>query len=208
MQGREDKYFINMCRWIYGLACHSSTSCFQFCPWQVCLLPTENHTFSFSALCGASNTGALFLLKPILSCSVTPKTDSTWKKIKILCQLYRNSWVMIKKVRDSFPWGTKISRREGYSILEAVLCHLNLVLPWEWGELEQDWEGTGSRGPLWMDSVTYLSFSYQKNRCKEKKKNQCYNSHFCSSQTTHCWCPTTPPLSILDPAWGGRPGGG
>lgn len=77
---------------------------------------------------------------------------------------------MIKKVRDSFPWGTKISRREGCSILEAVLCHLNLVPPWDWGELEQDWEGTGSRGPLWMDSVTYLSFSYQKNRCKGKKK--------------------------------------
>lgn len=173
-----------------------------------------------SVSCPLKTTPSLFLhcVEPLILelCSfwnpswvvLLPQNWLNLEKIKILHQLYRNSWVMIKKVRDSFPWGTKISRREGYSILEAVLCHLNLVPPWDWGELEQDWEGTGSRGPLWMDSVTYLSFSYQKNRCKEKKKNQCYNSHFCSSQTTHCWCPTTPPLSILDPAWGGRPGGG
>lgn len=166
MQGREDKYFINMCRWIYGLVCHSSTSCFQFCPWQVCLLPTENHTFSFSAFCEASNTGALFLLKPILSSSVTPKTDSTWKKIKILRQLYRNSWVMIRKVRDSFLEVPKFQGEEAAASWKLFCVTSILSLPGN-GE---SWSRTGRAQAAGMDSVIYLPFSYQKNRCKEKKK--------------------------------------
>lgn len=89
VQGREDKYFINMCRWIYGWACHSSPVVFSSARGRSVSCPLKNHTFSFSGLCKASNIRVLFLLKPILSCSITPKTDSTRKKIKILCQLYR-----------------------------------------------------------------------------------------------------------------------
>lgn len=136
------------------------TSCFQFCPWQVCLLPTGNHTFSFSGLCKVSNIGVLFLLKPILSCSVTPKTDSTLKKIKILCQLYRNSQVMIRKVRGSFLKVTKFQGEEAAASWKLFCVTSALSLPekgesWSSARRGQAVEALPGQAP-----VTYLSFSY------------------------------------------------
>lgn len=69
VQGREDKYFINMCRWIYGLACHSSPVVFS-----------SAHDRSVS--CPLKTTPSLFLnfVKPL---------------ILELCSFWNPSWVIL-----------------------------------------------------------------------------------------------------------------
>lgn len=84
VQGREDKYFINMCRWIYGLACHSSPVVFSSAHDRGCLLPTENHTFSFSGLCTASNIGVCSFWNPSWVVLLPQKLTQPGRKSKYL----------------------------------------------------------------------------------------------------------------------------
>lgn len=172
MQGREDKYFINMCRWIYGLACHSSPVVFSSAHDRSVSYPLKTTPSLFLDCVKPLITGALFLLKPILSCSVTPK-KLTQPERKSKCfvssigihRRWLEKWRIVSLKYQNFK--ERRLQHPGSCSVSPQPC---LFLPGKgesWSSAGRGQAAGALPGPA---PVTYLSFSDQKKDISKKKK--------------------------------------